>query len=157
MNSVMLLLHISIAFPVLADPRSETITALQSQTNVPVEFPRILPYSEDHDTYLNISVDTDGYYVSFDYTPDCGGTTACSMGSFSAIRGTQIEPKSSYSKNDVYKYIKLNNGYHAVLINSCGAYCNAMIAWKISDIVYTIYIKNGTEEEVIRIANSVYN
>ena len=90
-------------------------------------------------------------------TTDYNGTNACTMGSFSANKHIQIEPKSLYLQNDVYKYIKLNNGYSAVFINSCGAYCLAIVQWKINGVVYTVNLKNGTEVETIEIANSVYD
>jgi hypothetical protein len=56
-----------------------------------------------------------------------------------------------------YEYITLNNGYSAVFANSCGAYCMAYVEWKIDGIVYLVRLKNGTKEETLKIANSVYN
>jgi hypothetical protein len=150
------LMSISVAFPALADTRSEVIAALQNKTNIPVEFPGKLP-DTDEKIYLNGSADNNSYTINFDYTQDCSGSTACSMGYFTATKGAQIQSKSDYSGNDEYQYIKLNNGYNAVFINTCGAYCMALIEWKVNGVVYSVYLKNGTKEEAMKIANSVYN
>ena len=150
-------MSISIAFPVLADTRSNIIAKLQNNTNIPVEFPGSLPNTGGEKIYLNWSADNNSYNVNFDYTPDCGGATACSMGYFTAAKGAQIQSKSDIGWDYKYEYIKLNNGYSAVFINSCGAYCTALVEWKVNGVVYSVYLKNGTKEEIIKIANSVYN
>lgn len=144
-------------FSASANTRSETIATLKSKTTIPVKFPKMLPNSVDYDTHLYVSANSNYYDVSFDYTSDCHGSTACTMGSFSANKDIQIELKSSYSQNDTYKHIKLYNGYSAIFINSCGAYCMAVVQWKINGVVYAVNLKNGTEAEAIKIANSVYD
>lgn len=150
------LMSISVAFPALADTRSNIIVKLQNNTNIPVKFPVNLPNTGGEKIYLNWSADNNSYNVNFDYTSDCGGATACNMGSFSANRGAQIQSKSYYSE-DEYQYIKLNNGYSAIFINTCGASCSALVEWKVNGVVYSVYLKNGTKEEIMKIANSVYN
>ncbi|NJK58727.1 MAG: hypothetical protein HC939_23485 [Pleurocapsa sp. SU_5_0] len=151
------LMSISVAFPALANTQSEVIATLQQKTSVPVEFPGSLPNTEGENIYFNWSADSSSYNVNFDYTQDCGGATACNIGSFSAIKGAQIQSKSDYSGNDEYQYIKLNNGYNAVFINTCGASCTTLVEWKVNGAVYSVYLKNGTKEEILKIANSVYN
>lgn len=41
------LMSISVAFPALADTRSEVIATLQNKTNIPVEFPGKLPDTDE--------------------------------------------------------------------------------------------------------------
>jgi hypothetical protein len=147
---------VSTAFPALADTRSEIIATLQSKTNIPVEFPRRLPNTEGKKIYFNQSVDPNNYEVNFDYTQDCGGATACRIGSFSAYKGAHVPSNSNYLGDDEYQYIKLSNGYSAVFTNSCGAYCSASVRWQINGVLYSVNLKNGTKEEAIKIANSVY-
>ena len=161
------LMSISVAFPALANTRSEVIATLQQKTSVPVEFPGSLPNTGGEEVYLNWSADNNSYNVNFDYTNDCNGATACNMGSFSAEKGGIVVPKSEFSfsdrsdipieMQDKYEYIKLDNGYNAVFMYGCGAYCNATLQWKINNVLYSIYLKNGNKEEVMKIANSVYN
>lgn len=159
-----LLIPLSVALPSQANSRSEVIATLENTTNVPVELPSVLPTYADPQMYWNASGKADSYYVSFEYTPDCMGATACTLGSFSAERGGEIEPKpsdlrvntSDSSLSDKYEYIKLDNGYSAVYMNFCGAYCTAQVQWKINGVLYQASLKNGTKEEVLRMANSVY-
>ncbi len=151
------LMYITLTLPASADTRSDIVATLQNSTNIPVEFPKNLPDAEGEKIYFDWTADNNGYEVSFDYTPDCGGATACNIGYFSANKGGQIPSKSDFLENAEYHYVKLSNGYSAVFTNACGAYCTASIFWKINGVVYSVSLKNGTKQEVMKIANSVYN
>ena len=154
------LMYVSLTLPVSADTRGDIVATLQNNTNVPVEFPKNISAAGGEKIYFNWTADNNGYEVSFDYVPDCNGATACNMGYFSANKGGQMPSKSDYlgfSENDEYRYVNLSNGYSAVFTNGCGAHCTASIWWKVNGVLYSVSVKNGTKQEVMKIANSVYN
>ena len=160
-----LFIPLNVVLPSQANSRSDVVAALEQTTNVPVELPSMLPVYQDTTIYWNALGDADSYSVSFEHTPDCDGATFCTMGSFSAQRGGEIAPKPSNlivnspdtQFNDQYEYIKLNNGYSAVYINFCRAYCTASVQWKIQGVLYEASLKNGLKEDLLRMANSVYS
>lgn len=132
-------------------PTSQIVSKLKNSTRVPIFIPSILPFSDR--PYFNSEGTTNSYSLTFNYTPDCKGSTACSIGSMEAEKGGQfIAPMEGSTRT--FKNIQLANETKGVFHNGCGAYCTATVEWKNQDILYRVSVKNGTESDAIQIANS---
>ncbi len=112
-------------------------------------------HSLSHPIFFNNICDR--YEVSFDYTKDCGGATACNFGGISAQQGGEIEPISAETQElrNTVESVTLANGTPAQYSNQCGAYCTASVAWKSNAVLYSVFIKNGLKPDVLSLADSV--
>ena len=52
------------------------------------------------------------------------------------------------------KTVQLAGGVKGNFHNGCGAYCTANLEWKNQGFLYTVAIRNGEQEDLIKIANS---
>jgi hypothetical protein len=52
-----------------------------------------------------------------------------------------------------FRNIKLFGGTKGIFVNSCGAYCTALVEWKHEGVLYRVTMKNGTQKELEQIAN----
>lgn len=136
-------------------PAETLALQLQQIAQVPILLPDVL--SVETPSYLHASASSDRYEVSFDHTQDCRGATVCTFGGISAHQGGQIEPASSepHSPHDVVEPVTLLNGTPAQFTNYCGASCTASVSWINNTVLYRIYIKNGQQQDVVALANSV--
>lgn len=132
---------------------------LQQITQIPVLLPSAVPVESR--MYFNATASSDRYEVSFDYTKDCRGVTACNFGGISAQQGGEIELMSDEPSDEpqtprnTVESVTLTNGIPAQFSNGCGAYCTASVAWKSNDVLYRAFIKNGLKPDVLALANSV--
>lgn len=149
------LLILSALLPVTVPSRAAATTSvpverlrsqLQGRTQVPIVIPATLPTEES--LFSSATVTSDRYEISFTYTPDCQGT-ACTWGSFSAERSEYLEDDPG-----LVEAVTLVDGTQAWFNNFCGAYCNARVFWFADGSLYSAWIKNGTREAAIALANA---
>lgn len=134
-----------------AVPVREILAKLTGKTQVPILIPNTIPVTQK--IYYQTQAKADSYTISLEFTPDCRGTGACTLGEFRAQKGgefsTQIEGVTKTLKN-----VQLAGGVKGVFHNGCGAYCTANLEWKNKGFMYTVAIRNGREADLIKIANS---
>ena len=78
---------------------------------------------------------------------------ACSFGSFSAERGGKLATPSREFPRDTYQKVTLAGGIQGQFVNSCGAYCTAMVEWVNNGVLYQITARNGDRDGLVRYAN----
>lgn len=132
-------------------PVRELAPRIQQRANIPILIPATLPSSER--LYTTATQEPGGYSLSFDYTPDCGGSTPCNWGQFDASRD-DYPPLSRGTARDEFRAVTLANGIRGQYLNGCGAYCTASLQWRSRGVTYTVYVKNGTLAQVMAVANS---
>lgn len=130
----------------------QVVKTLQRQTRLPI----YLPSATSQETiFPYIQASPDRYSVSFDFAPDCRSATACSMGEISAERGgTFFKFDHPLPNQAVDKPVVLYGNQKGRYMHGCGAYCSATVAWKSQNVLYQIYVKNGTETGTVQMANS---
>lgn len=175
--------------------QASLVATIQQKTQVPTYFPTQIPVkyaqdltqsSETKTAYLsniqgyagNAAVNEAGYELSIDYTPDCEGATACSIGfiSGSAIDSSIISLPSilddpdqaantdicrQYAPSDFpqrppLKLVTLAKGIKAVIVPySCGAsFGNTQVIWDHQAYRYTIGLKHAGLDDMVAVANS---
>lgn len=155
--------HIALAFlgmvlsPVAASaqtqfPVNDALADIRGGTVVPIYLPEVYPASDP--LYVSGLTSPDGYYLTLDYTPDCGGATACNMGNLTAEQDGYRYTESDLEAGDRLQTVPLANGVTGQFVNLCGAYCSAILQWDMEGVLYTVYMKNGSMEDVVEIANS---
>lgn len=134
-----------------AVPISEILPKLKSKTKVPIFIPSNIPVSQK--LYYQSTAKADSYTISMEYTADCRGAGACTLGEIRAQKGGEFSTKIE-GVTKTLKNVQLAGGVKGVFHNGCGAYCTANIEWKTQGFLYTISIRNGIEADLIKMANS---
>ena len=129
----------------------EILPKLKGKTQVPIFIPSSIFVSEK--MYYQTTAKANSYTISMEYTADCHGTTACTLGEIRGQKGGEFSTKVE-GVTKTLKNVKLAGGVKGVFHNGCGAYCTATLEWKTQGFMYTVAIKNGQEADVIKIANS---
>lgn len=132
-------------------PVSEILPKLKSKTKVPIFIPSIIAVSQK--LYYQSQAKADSYTISMEYTADCRGAGACSLGEIRGQKGGEFSTKIA-GVTKTLKNVQLAGGVKGVFHNGCGAYCTASIEWKTQGFLYTIAIRNGVEADLIKMANS---
>jgi len=148
------LLGAAIALADVPFPLWDILPYLQTQTSVPIFLPDVLPAAEVEQIYISAEADNISYSLSLDYTQDCRGATACNIGSLSAEVGGFSFGPNDLLPGDQFALVTLTDGTQGGFFNFCGAYCSAILQWERGGVLYTMYLKNGTLEELLTIANS---
>ncbi|MEB3831735.1 hypothetical protein [Phormidium sp. CCY1219] len=125
---------------------------LKQETQVPILLPDYV-FGGDGATEIYAILETanrDRYQVILGYTPDCNGGTACRLG---AISGEAIAPDSPPLSG---KPVRLDNGITGYFVAAvCGANCSdATLTWEQNNARYTVGIKAGKGEKLVKMANS---
>ena len=133
-------------------PASDIFRQIKGKTRVPVFLPSILPLSEIQQLDFDVQAGSHGYIVAMYLGKGCRAG-ACFFGIIEAKRN---EPFSSPSQlpRDTYRSIELAGGMRGIYFNNCGAYCTAFVEWQRLGVLYRVTRKNGTQQEVVQIANS---
>lgn len=133
-------------------PASNIFRQIKGKTRVPVFLPNILPLSEIQQLDFDVQAGSHGYIVAMYLGKGCRAG-ACFFGIIEAKRN---EPFSSPSQlpQDTYRSIELAGGMRGIYFNNCGAYCTAFVEWQRLGVLYRVTRKNGTQQEVVQIANS---
>lgn len=133
-------------------PVSSALADIQNGTTVPIYLPDVFPTSDE--IYVSGLTSADGYYLTLDFTPDCDGATACNMGNLTGEQDGYRYTESDLQPGDRLETVSLANGNTGQFVNLCGAYCSAVLQWDMGGVLYTIYLKNGTLEDAVEMANS---
>jgi hypothetical protein len=134
-----------------AVPASEILPKLKSKTQVPIFIPSSIPVSQK--LYYQSTAKADSYTISMEYTADCRGAGACTLGEIRGQKGGEFSTKIE-GVTKTLKNVQLAGGVKGVFHNGCGAYCTASIEWKNQGFLYTIAIRNGVEADLMKMANS---
>ena len=132
-------------------PTRQILSIIKGKTQIPIFIPSRLPFAGN--VYYHSEVTSESYSISFDYTPDCHGTTACNIGYMEAEKGGELTTRME-GVTRTLKNIRLAGGVRGIFHNGCGAYCTASVEWIEQGVLYRISVKNGREAETVQIANS---
>lgn len=134
-----------------AVPVSQILQKLKGKTQVPIFIPSRLPISQK--LYYQTQGKADSYTISMEYTADCRGTGACTLGEIRGQKGGEFSTKLE-GVTKTLKNVQLARGMKGVFHNGCAAYCTATLEWRTQGFMYTVAIRNGREADLIKIANS---
>ncbi|MCD8489647.1 MAG: hypothetical protein LRZ84_23645 [Desertifilum sp.] len=128
---------------------SEVLPELAEETQVPVVLPTYVPTDGSNRVYAVLeTADASQYQIILGYTEDCQGGTACRLGTVSAQAATSTplagEP------------VALANGITGYFTDAvCGANCSdSTLSWEQNGNRYTVGIKAGQQDTLIKMANS---
>jgi hypothetical protein len=124
---------------------------LKQQTKIPVLLPTLLPESDNPLLVAAIENSSPGSYkVMLAFDPQCGGGTACYLGS---VSGQQMDGEFVPDGTEV----TLANNLPGYFVDaSCGANCSdATFSWIEDDNLYQVAIKGGQLETLRSMANSM--
>lgn len=143
--------------PIAKSPKPNPIfrtifPALKYQTKILILLPEYVPETETpNQVFAILEKSTPKHYqIMLAFAEDCRGGNACRMGSISGEEGipktTSIEPE----------IVNLSENIKAYFIPSkCGANCSdATLIWSQGEYFYTVAIKAGNKDTLIKIANS---
>ena len=139
--------HAQTGKPVAAIDRAAAEAAKKSGLRVAA--PAVFPDLRVTDTvFASVgAAKTDEYEIALELARDCNAATACWYGSLTGKRGANL-PNA--------KAVALANGISGVFVEAkCGASCgDAVVYWKQGEIRYSVGLKAGSEQNVVRMANS---
>ncbi|NJO40441.1 MAG: hypothetical protein HC769_16840 [Cyanobacteria bacterium CRU_2_1] len=130
----------------------QLVSQLEQVTQVPILFPDAIPQMAE--TYVNGHATANGYALNFDYTSTCNGSTACHFGGISAEGNESLAVPEPRPGRDAIEPVELADGSRGYFVNTCGAYCTAVVTWESEGVLYQVHIKNGRQDEVLELANS---
>ncbi|NES95913.1 MAG: hypothetical protein F6K32_11885 [Desertifilum sp. SIO1I2] len=128
---------------------SEVLPELTEETDVPVVLPTYVPNDGSNQVYAVLeTADSSKYQIILGYTEDCQGGTACRLGTLSAEAATPTPPTG--------EQVTLANGITGYFTDAvCGANCSdSTLSWEQNGNRYTVGIKAGQQETLIKMANS---
>lgn len=122
-------------------------------TKIPVFLPKEPLYGGGIQLFFTTEVTQPNRYEIGLYTfPGCTAG-ACTFGSLSGERGGKLSTRSPEFPRDTYQKVTLAGGIRGQFINSCGAYCTAMVEWLNNGVLYQITGKNADRDGLVRYAN----
>lgn len=130
--------------PILSD--------LENKTKIAVSVPKYIPESnEPNPIYALVEKITPStYQILLAFTEDCTGGTACRLGS---ISGEAISSKNPVLNGEKVFLASNITGYFTDAM--CGANCSdSTLVWEQNDVRYTVALKAGKLETLVKIANS---
>ena len=133
-------------------PAAQIFRQIKGKTRVPVFLPSTLPLPDIQQLDFEVQAGSHGYIVDMYLGKGCRGG-ACYFGTVEAKRDEPVSPPSKLP-NDTYRSIQLANGIRGTFFNICGAYCTAFVEWRNAGALYRITLKNGRQQEVVRMVNS---
>jgi len=128
------------------------VPQLQQQTQLSLLLPGFVPEAEYVPIYPIVTSATSDnkYEIMLGYTEDCNGGTACRLGMISAETLTPAVKELTGEKVDLASGI---TGYFVEA--TCGANCSdATISWDHKGSRYTLGIKAGKKETLVKMAKS---
>ncbi len=133
-------------------PASNIFRQIKGKTRVPVFLPSLLPLSDIQQLDFDVQAGSHGYIIAMYLGKGCRAG-ACFFGIIEAKRNEPFSPPSQLPR-DTYRSIELAGGMRGIYFNNCGAYCTAFVEWQRLGVLYRVTRKNGTQQEVVQIANS---
>jgi hypothetical protein len=130
----------------------QPVLAKLKSGNFPVYLPTYIEgFSGNEKLYANVvQVSAKGYEVILGFSPDCGGGTACRLGTlYAEVVGANAQPLTG-------KTVNLTEGVTGYFTDyTCGANCSdATVAWQTGNVRYTVGVKAAAVESLVKMANS---
>lgn len=133
-------------------PANNIFKQIKGKTRVPVFLPSRLLLSETQQLDFDVQAGARGYIVRMYLGTGCRAIS-CYFGTIEAKREEAFSPPSHLPR-DTYRSIELEGGMKGLYFNKCGDYCTAFVEWQRLGVLYRVTRKNGTQQEVVQIANS---
>ncbi|MCU0542028.1 MAG: hypothetical protein MUE44_07525 [Oscillatoriaceae cyanobacterium Prado104] len=133
-------------------PANNIFKQIKGKTRVPVFLPSRLSLSGNEQLDFDVQAGSHGYIVRMYLGKGCR-TRDCYFGSIEAKRDEAFSPPSRLPR-DTYRSIELEGGMRAIYFSKCGVYCNRFVEWQRLGVLYRVTLKNGSQQEVVQIANS---
>ncbi|AUT01923.1 hypothetical protein CLI64_16855 [Nostoc sp. CENA543] len=128
---------------------------LKQKSRIKILLPKYIPESDGtNPIYAILETSTPKKYdILLGFTPDCNGGTACRLGVVSAEAVTRKTPRLTG------KRVVLAKGITGYFVDSrCGANCSdATLTWRQQGVQYSLGLKAGKRESLIKMANSAIN
>ncbi|MEA5617155.1 hypothetical protein VB711_04790 [Cronbergia sp. UHCC 0137] len=125
---------------------------LKQKSQIKLLLPKYIPESNtENPLYAIIETATKNKYeILLGFSPDCSGGTACRLGLLTAEKVNKQTPRLTG------KAVLLAKGITGYFVDfQCGANCSdATLTWRYQGIQYTIGLKAGSRNELIKMANS---
>lgn len=125
---------------------------LEEKTKLNPLLPGYVPEDESAPIYAVLeSANPENYQIILGYTEDCNGGNACRLGTTSA------ETVTSETEPLVGEQVTLVNGISGYFVEAdcSGANCSdATLSWEQNGDRYTVGIKAGKQETLVKMANS---
>ncbi len=134
------------------NPAFQPILAkLKATTKIPIFLPGYLSTSDKDKVYVSLQKATaSSYEIEIALAPDCNYAGACHAAS---VLAEQIAANSAPPEGDIVYLSKDMVGYYQPF--GCGASCSdSAIVWQKGNVRYTVTIKAGNLESMLRMANS---
>jgi hypothetical protein len=125
---------------------------LKQKSQIKILLPKYIPESDGTNPIYAIleTATAKKYDILLGFTPDCTGGTACRLGVVSAEAITRKTPRLTGKRVTLAKGI---TGYFVDF--RCGANCSdATLTWRQKGVQYTLGLKAGNRESLIKMANS---
>ncbi|APB33070.1 hypothetical protein GlitD10_0756 [Gloeomargarita lithophora Alchichica-D10] len=103
--------------------------------------------------FTNEAAKPNSYEIGLYVFPGCTAG-ACTFGSLRGERGGKLSNPSKEFPKDTYEKVTLAGGVRGQFVNSCGAYCTAMVEWVNNGVLYQITGKNADRDGLVRYANT---
>ncbi len=136
-------------------------SALKGKTRVPLVIPSSLPKDEEVDRFFCtvITLEPNEYEVIIGWDTECGGGTACRVGSLygKRSRGSRITGTGNYPfERRRARRVRLRGGITGYFVDvTCGANCSdSKVFWKKGGYEYMVGLKAGKMANVVELANS---
>lgn len=144
---------------------SQSLQAIQAQSNIPVIFPKQIPVSNSKQRYY-FSTDSGNnntqYILNVDSTSTCNGMKACNVGSIVARVGGEVGKQATGS--NLTQTVQLANGQTAYYTPAhAGAdYWPTTLQWKTGNVAYYLsWVMSQAswdqKQIIINLANSAIN
>jgi|GEM_PF-1034895 len=134
------------------NPAFQSVLAkLKSTTKIPLLLPGYLPTSDKDKVYVSVQKVTVSLYdIEITLAPDCNYAGACHAAS---VHAEQVAANTATPEGEVVYLSKEMVGYYQPF--GCGASCSdSAMVWQQGNVRYTVTIKAGNLEQMLRMANS---
>jgi hypothetical protein len=128
------------------------IAKLKQSTKITVVLPKFIPFSDGEDKLYAVieSATPKKYSIILGFPPDCGGGTACRLGTLTGEAVTNKTPRFTGKTVTLAKGI---TGYFEDY--KCGANCSdATVTWRSKGVQYSVGLKAGDATSLVKMANS---
>ena len=102
--------------------------------------------------FASETVQPDRYAIGLYTFPGCTAG-ACTFGSFSGERGGKLSTRNREFPPETYQKVTLAGGIPGQFVNSCGAYCTAMVEWINQGVRYRMTARNADLDGLVQYAN----
>ncbi|WP_247215094.1 hypothetical protein [Synechococcus sp. C9] len=103
--------------------------------------------------FVSATVQPDRYDIGLYTFPGCTAG-ACTFGSLSGERGGKLSTPNREFPGETRQKVTLAGGIPGQFVNSCGAYCTAMVEWLNQGVRYRMTARNADLDGLVQYANT---